>query len=80
MFKTDCQKKNTARVLEMSDKKYVKIEISHSLKCRKSTRNKDTHKALILKYLSPQLSSKCRICDAKKSVFVKKCKPDKRQK
>ena len=44
----------------MSDKKYVKKEISYCLKYRKQTRNKDIHKALMLVNLIPQQSSKCK--------------------
>ena len=59
----------------MSDKKYVKKEISYCLKCKKQTRNKDIHKALMLVNLIPQQSSKCKSCNARKSVFVKEYKP-----
>ena len=55
----------------MSDKKYVKKEISYCLKYRKQTRNKDIHKALMLVNLIPQQSSKCKTCNTRKSVFVK---------
>ena len=64
----------------MSDKKYVKKKISYCLKCRKLTRNKDIHEALTLVNLIPQQSSKCKACNARKSVFVKECKPNKKQK
>ena len=59
----------------MSDKEYVKKEISYCLKCKKQTRNKDTHKALMLVNLIPQQSSKCKSCNARNSVFVKEYKP-----
>ena len=55
----------------MNDKKYVKKEISYCLKCKKQTRNKDIHKALMLVNLIPQQSSKCFTCNARKSFFVK---------
>ena len=64
----------------MSDKKYVKKTISHYLKCRKPARNKDIHEALTLVNIIPQQSSKCKICNARKSVFVKEYKPNKKQK
>ena len=59
----------------MSDKKYVKKEISYCLKCKKQTRNKDIHKALIIVNLIPQQSSKCKSCNARKSAFAKEYKP-----
>ena len=54
----------------MNDKKYVKKEISYCFKCKRQTRNKDIHKTLILVNLIPQQSSKCKICNARKSFFV----------
>ena len=41
-------KKNTTNNIKMSDKKHVKKKISYCLKCKKQTRNKDNHKALML--------------------------------
>ena len=64
----------------MSDKKYVRKKTSHCLKCRKPTRNKDIHEALTLVNLIPQQSSKCKDCNARKSVFVKEYKRNKKQK
>ena len=64
----------------MIDEKYVKKKISYYLKCRKQTRNKDIHKALTLVYLIPQQSSKCKVCNARKSVFVKEYKSNKKAK
>ena len=64
----------------MSNKKYVKQEISCCLKCRKPTRNKDIHKAIMLVNLILHQSSKSTICNARKSVFVKEYKPDEKQK
>ena len=58
----------------MSDKKYVIKEIIYCLKCKKQARNKDIHKALMLGNLIPQQSPKCKSCNARKSVFVKKYK------
>ena len=58
----------------MSDKKYVKKKISYCLKYRKQTRNKNIHKALMLVNLVAQQSSKCKDCNARKSVFVKEHK------
>ena len=63
----------------MSDKIYVKKKISYCLKCKKRTRNKDSHKALMLVNLIPQQSLKCKTCNARKSVFVKEYKPNKKQ-
>ena len=54
----------------MSDKKYRKKKISYCLKCRKLTRNKDIYETLMLLNLIQQQSSKCKVCNAKKSVFV----------
>ena len=59
---------------------YVKKEISYSLKCRKSTNNKKVHKVLMLINLIKQQSSKCKACNARKSVLGKEYKPDKKQK
>ena len=42
----------------MSDKKYLKKEISYCLKCRKPI-HKEIHKALMLVNLILQQSSKC---------------------
>ena len=56
----------------MSNGKYVKTEISYCLKCKNQTRNKYIHKALMLVSLIPQQSSKCKECNAKISVFVKR--------
>ena len=64
----------------MRDKKYVKKIINYCLKRRKLTRNKSNHEALMLVNLIPQQSSKCEICNAKKSVFVKEYKHNKKQK
>ena len=64
----------------MSDKKYVKKKISYCLKCKKQTRNKVIHKTLMLVNLIPQQSSRCKDCNAKKSVFVKEYKPNKKKK
>ena len=64
----------------MSHKEYVKKKISYCLECKKQTRNKDIHKALMLVSLIPQQSSKCKSYDARKSAFLKDCKPDKKQK
>ena len=71
--------KNTTNNIKMSHKKHVK-KISYCLKCRKPTRNKDIHEALTLVNLIPQQSSKCKTCNARKSVFVKEYKPNKKQK
>ena len=54
--------------------------IVYCLKCRKPTRNKNIHEALMLVNLIPQQNSKCKTCHAKKSVFVKEYKPNKKQK
>ena len=64
----------------MSDKKYVKKKISYSWKRIKPTCNKEIHEALTLVNLIPQQSSKCKFCNARKSVFVKQYKPNKKQK
>ena len=64
----------------MSDKKNVKKKISYCLKCKKQTRNKDIHKALMSVNLIPQQNSNCDSCNVRKSVFVKEYKPDKEQK
>ena len=63
----------------MSDKKYVK-KISYCLKCRRKTRNKDIRKTLTLVNLILQQSSKCKVCNTRKSDFVKEYKPNKKQK
>ena len=71
--------KNTTNNIRMSYKTKVKKKISYCLKCRNPTRNKDIHEALTLVNLIPQQSSKCKTCNARKSVFVKEYKPNKKQ-
>ena len=65
-------------IKKMSDKKDQ--EITYCLKCIKRTRNKDIPKALTLVNLIPQQTSKCNDCNARKSVFEKEYKPNKKQK
>ena len=64
----------------MIDKKHIMKKISYCLKCKKQTRNKDIYKALKLVNLTWQQSSKCKDCNARKSVSVKEYKPNKKQK